>query len=49
MDRIKTGITKVDEYIKGFPKGKSILVTGDAGAGAGKTVMGLQFANSSCA
>lgn len=46
-NRIKTGITKLDEYIGGFPEGRSILVTGNAGAG--KTIIGLQFAKSSCA
>ena len=47
MGRIKTGITKVDEYLGGFPEGRTILATGDPGAG--KTIMGLQFANSCCA
>lgn len=47
MNLIKTGITKLDEYFGGFPEGRSVLLTGDAGAG--KTIFGLQFARSNCA
>src|SRR3990172_11691367 len=46
MDRIKTGINELDKMIGGFPAGKTILITGDAGSG--KTIFGLQFANISC-
>ncbi|PWB50775.1 MAG: recombinase [Candidatus Methanoperedenaceae archaeon] len=46
MDRIKTGIDELDKMIGGFPVGKTILVTGDAGSG--KTIFGLQFANICC-
>lgn len=46
MDRIKTGIDELDKMIGGFPIGKTILVTGDAGSG--KTIFGLQFANICC-
>ncbi len=46
MDRIKTGIDELDRMIGGFPVGKTILITGDAGSG--KTIFGLQFANMSC-
>jgi KaiC/GvpD/RAD55 family RecA-like ATPase len=46
MDRIKTGINELDRMIGGFPVGKTVLITGDAGSG--KTIFGLQFANISC-
>ena len=46
MERIVTGIEGLDQATGGFPKGKSILITGDAGSG--KTIFGLQFARSSC-
>jgi KaiC/GvpD/RAD55 family RecA-like ATPase len=45
-DRIPSGIEKLDHLMGGFPKGRTILVTGDAGTG--KTIFGLQFANSCC-
>lgn len=47
MNLIRTGITKLDEYFGGFPEGRSVLLTGDTGAG--KTIFGLQFARSNCA
>jgi KaiC/GvpD/RAD55 family RecA-like ATPase len=46
LERIITGIEGIDQATGGFPKGKSILITGDAGSG--KTILGLQFARSSC-
>jgi KaiC/GvpD/RAD55 family RecA-like ATPase len=46
LERIITGIEGIDQVTGGFPKGKSILITGDAGSG--KTIFGLQFARSSC-
>ncbi len=46
MERIKTGIPELDLALGGFPAGKTILVTGDPGTG--KTIFGLQFANTSC-
>jgi len=45
-ERIATGIEKLDQLMGGFPKGRTILVTGDAGTG--KTIFGLQFANACC-
>jgi KaiC/GvpD/RAD55 family RecA-like ATPase len=43
MERLKSGIYGLDELIEGgFPKGRTILVSG--GCGAGKTIMGMQFA-----
>lgn len=43
MDRLKTGIYGLDELIEGgFPKGRTILVSG--GCGSGKTIMSMQFA-----
>jgi len=47
MNRVKTGISGLDNVLEGFPKGRTILVTGNAGSG--KTIFGLQFANESCA
>lgn len=46
MKRIKTGIDGIDKFSGGIPKGRTLLVTGDAGSG--KTIFGLQFANSCC-
>lgn len=46
MERIKTGISILDEITGGFPKGRTMLITGDAGSG--KTIFGLQFAKNSC-
>lgn len=46
MQRIKTGIKGIDEFSGGFPQGRSVLITGDAGSG--KTIFGLQFAHSCC-
>ncbi|MCE7698356.1 MAG: recombinase [Methanobacterium paludis] len=46
MKRIKTGINGIDQITGGFPDGRSILITGDAGSG--KTIFGLQFAKMSC-
>ena len=46
MDRTNTGILELDTLIGGFPAGKTVFVTGDPGTG--KTIFGLQFANSSC-
>ncbi len=42
MERIKTGIEGIDQFTGGIPRGKSVLLTGDAGSG--KTIFGLQFA-----
>ncbi|WP_414468753.1 ATPase domain-containing protein [Methanobacterium sp. ACI-7] len=46
MDRIKTGISAFDEITGGFPAGRTMLITGDAGSG--KTIFGLHFAKNSC-
>lgn len=46
MQRIKSGIKGLDEITGGFPQGRTMLVTGDAGSG--KTIFALQFARSSC-
>ena len=46
MERIKTGISELDEIIGGFPEGKTIIITGDPGSG--KTIFGLQFAYTNC-
>tara|TARA_Y100000310_G_scaffold313654_1_gene362249 strand:- start:7554 stop:8294 length:741 start_codon:yes stop_codon:yes gene_type:complete len=42
MDRVKTGITGLDELIEGgFPAGRSVLVSGSCGTG--KTIMCMQY------
>lgn len=46
MERINSGIDGIDMITGGFPKGRSVLVTGDPGSG--KTIFGLQFAKTSC-
>ena len=46
MDRVSTGINGLDKMIEGLPKGRTVLVTGNAGSG--KTILGLQFANECC-
>jgi len=43
---MKSGIDGIDDITGGFPEGRSMLVTGDAGSG--KTIFGLQFAKSTC-
>src|ERR671918_2916109 len=41
-ERVSTGITGLDRILEGgFPKGRSVLVTGEPGTG--KTIMALQF------
>jgi len=41
-ERVPTGISGLDQLLEGgFPKGRSILVTGEPGTG--KTIFGLQF------
>lgn len=37
IQRIGTGVEGLDEIIGGYPVGRSILITGDAGSG--KTIM----------
>jgi KaiC/GvpD/RAD55 family RecA-like ATPase len=46
LKRIKSGIDGIDDITGGFPVGRAVLITGDAGSG--KTIFGLQFALSSC-
>lgn len=46
MERIKTGISSFDKITGGFPKGRTMLITGDAGSG--KTIFGLHFTKHSC-
>ncbi len=46
LKRIKSGVEGIDDITGGFPMGRSMLVTGDAGSG--KTILGLQMAKSSC-
>jgi len=44
LNRVKTGLLGLDQITDGFPAGRTVLVTGDAGSG--KTIFGLQFAKS---
>jgi len=47
LERIKTGIAELDDKISGgYPKGKTVLITG--GPGAGKTIFGLHFLHKGC-
>jgi KaiC/GvpD/RAD55 family RecA-like ATPase len=46
IDRVSTGLKELDKIIQGYPEGKTILVTGDAGVG--KTVLGLHFIVEQC-
>lgn len=46
MERLSTGIDELDALIQGYPKGKSFLVSGDAGTG--KTILALHFLNACC-
>jgi KaiC/GvpD/RAD55 family RecA-like ATPase len=42
LERVSTGIAGLDELVDGgYPKGRTILVSGDPGSG--KTTFGLQF------
>ena len=46
ISRVSTGLKDLDKIIEGYPEGKAILVTGDAGVG--KTVLGLHFIVEQC-
>jgi len=46
MERVSTGISELDKILLGYPKGRSVLITG--GAGVGKTIMGLHFIAKCC-
>jgi len=46
MERLSTGIPGLDELVGGYPKEKSILISG--APGAGKTIMALHFVVASC-
>jgi len=43
MEWISTGVDGLDALIQGYPKGKTFLVSGVAGAG--KTILALHFLN----
>jgi KaiC/GvpD/RAD55 family RecA-like ATPase len=47
MKRVSTGIKGLDRLISGYPKGRSVLITGKAGDG--RTVLVLHFVNRCCA
>lgn len=46
MERLSTGIDELDALIQGYPKGKTFLISGDAGTG--KTIVALHFLNACC-
>lgn len=47
MESLPTGVEGLDLLVEGgYPKGKSILVTGPPGSG--KTILGLHFLHRSC-
>ncbi|MCE8425697.1 MAG: hypothetical protein J5U17_07975 [Candidatus Methanoperedens sp.] len=47
MERLDTGIEELNKKIEGYPKGRTILITGTTGSG--KTILGLHFVNKACA
>ncbi len=46
VDRVSTGIPALDRLVDGYPKGKTILVTGQPGTG--KTILALHFIHTAC-
>ena len=46
MERVPTGIQRLDDLINGYPKNKTILISGTAGAG--KTILGLHYVVAAC-
>lgn len=46
MERISTGVSGLDKLLGGYPKGKSVMISGQAGTG--KTILALHFVNKSC-
>ena len=46
VDRVSTGIQGLDGLLGGYPKGKSVMVCGQAGTG--KTILALHFVNATC-
>lgn len=46
VDRVSTGVPGLDSLLGGYPKGKSVMVCGQAGTG--KTILALHFVNSRC-
>ncbi len=48
MERVSTGIRELDKFIGGgYPRGKSVLITGSAGSG--KTIVAIHFIHHGCA
>lgn len=46
VDRVSTGVKGLDKLFGGYPKGSSVLISGNAGTG--KTIMALHFINATC-
>jgi len=46
MERVSTGVKGLDKLFGGYPKGSSVLISGNAGTG--KTIMALHFINATC-
>ena len=46
MERLDTGIEELNKKLEGYPKGRTILITGTTGSG--KTILGLHFINKAC-
>lgn len=46
MERISTGVQGLNALLGGYPRGRSVLVSGPAGSG--KTILALHFVNARC-
>ncbi len=46
MERVSTGIKELDRMIGGYPRNRTMLLTGTTGSG--KTILGLHFINQGC-
>jgi len=47
MERVSTGVAGIDAAVGGYPKGRSVLISGRSGSG--KTILSLQFAQACAA
>jgi len=47
LDRVTTGVEGMDRLLGGYPRGRTVLISGKAGSG--KTILALHFVNTRCA